>query len=482
MKKTTNSGSIIRIISFTFLMIVGMSFASSVLAADITYNVETGDWADAKWTPQAPAAGDNVIIPLGAVVTVSTDLSTTIFNKVTVNGKLIISAEGKLDVQQTVLASPIFDISGGEVINSGSLSVKQTLANTSTVVLGFTDNATNDSKMTTSGTLSLDNTASSNTGTSGKCISFTQSSPDRVSKLTFGGTLVFNGKTGARFIEVMTGAKAEFDGTAVIGSSSDYKNFRFMHFGSSATVTIAPTADITFYSGFVSSNGAITFSNSIVVSFTNKGKLTILGGPAVTGYGLYLNPQYASPNTGSTTFTNEGTLIIDGNFPLGCIYLNGGVGGTGTTVTFNNQLGAVTTLINTGTATTAVPIRASATLTTAFNNAGTMNLSSTALDASIGAGTNTYTNTGIVNFNYVAGVNNVFEFNGKIYFDGYDIKITLPANEKAQFILTDITGRTLKAANIQNENNTISTNNLKGIFIVRLLTAKGGYSQKISLN
>lgn len=479
MKKITLSLSNIRFSALSLLMVVGLFFASSAYAADITYAVATGDWTDANWTPQAPVAGDNIIIPTGAILTVSTDLSATIFNKVTVNegGKLIISATGNLNIQQTIALTTVLNIVGGEVSNAGTLTIKQTLANTSTVPLQFSENVNVEGKFTNTGTLLIDNTASSNSSTSGKCISFTQTS--QISRMKFGGTMTFNSKTGARFIEVMSAAKVEFDGTAVIGSSSDYKNFRLMHFGSSCNVTIAPTADITFYSGFAATNGAITFSNNQVVQVTNKGKLTIFGGSAVTGYGIYINPQLASTLNGTSTFTNEGTLIIDGNFPLGCIYLNGT--NTSTLATFTNTLGATSTLRNTGVAATAVPIRASATLPTVLTNAGTMNVSNTAMDASIGTSFNTYTNTGTVNFSFTTAVDNFSDIKGNVYANNQNIYVNLASDASVQLQLTDMTGRLIKQIAVKGQNNVINTTGLKGIYIVRLFTSEGNYSQKVSL-
>ena len=479
MQKITLSLSNIRISMLALMMVFGMFFYSTANAADITYGAVTGDWTDANWTPQAPVAGDNIIIPTGAILTVSTDLSATVFNKVTVNegGKLIISATGNLNIQQTTALTTVLNIVGGEVSNAGTLTIKQMLANTSTVPLQFSENANVEGKFTNTGTLLIDNTASSNTSTSGKCISFTQTS--QISRMKFGGTMTFNSKTGARFIEVMSNAKVEFDGTAVIGSTSDYKNFRLMHFGSSCTVTIAPTADITFYSGFAATNGAITFSNNQVVQVTNKGKLTIYGGPAVTGYGLYINPQLASSLNGNSTFTNEGTLIIDGNFPLGCIYLNGA--NANTLASFINTSSATATLKNSGVTATSVPIRASATLPTVLNNAGTMNLSSTAMDATIATSFNTYTNTGTVNFNFTTAVDKISDLLGKVYVSGQNIYVNLVSDNSAHLQLTDMTGRIVKTALLSNQNNSLSVNNLKGIYIIRITSEKGYFTQKVNL-
>ncbi|MFT3752613.1 MAG: T9SS type A sorting domain-containing protein [Paludibacter sp.] len=81
----------------------------------------------------------------------------------------------------------------------------------------------------------------------------------------------------------------------------------------------------------------------------------------------------------------------------------------------------------------------------------------------------------------MAGIKPVAEFEGKIYFDGKAIQVMLPANENVYMMLTDITGKTIKTVTLWGESNVVSVNAPKGIYIVRLTTAKGVYSQKISL-
>ncbi|MGB4577609.1 MAG: G8 domain-containing protein, partial [Paludibacter sp.] len=76
-------------------LIAILILTSSVLhAATITYAAVTGNWTDANWTPQAPVAGDHVVIPAGAVVTVNSDLSSTKLNSISVLGTLTIETGG----------------------------------------------------------------------------------------------------------------------------------------------------------------------------------------------------------------------------------------------------------------------------------------------------------------------------------------------------------------------------------------------------
>lgn len=317
--------------ALSLMMALGLFFSSAVHAADVTYATTTGDWTDANWSPQAPVNGDNIIIPSGAIVTVSTDVSlgnTVKFNKVTVNGKLVVNSTGSLNIEQTVSNSPILNVVGGEVVNTGSLIIKQTLANATTVCLQLSDNASTDSKFSSTGNLTIDNTLSTNASTSGRCISFYQTTAGRTAQLTLGGSLTLNVKTSTRFIELQ-GGQAQIDGVFTIGSASDYKNWRFMHLAPvTGTVTIASTANITMFTGFDSTNGCININSGAAgnVSLINNGILTLNGGGTFTTntpYGISVNPQATSTTSSYGTLTNTGTINIAGNFPGGCLFMTG---------------------------------------------------------------------------------------------------------------------------------------------------------------
>lgn len=479
MKKITFSPSASRITLLSFMIGIGMFFSSSAFAGIITYGSTTGNWTDANWTPQAPVTGDNVVIPAGAVVTLSTDAGIDI-NSLSVLGTLNITASGILSVRQTASVNPLVNVGGGVINNAGALTIFQTLAQPNAAIT-FGNGTDADAQFINTGILNINMLASTISSATTRCVNFAQTTLSRTCRFTFGGILNFSVPDGTRFFEISSGANAVMDGTAVIGSTTDYKNWRLIHMGNKGTLTLA--GNIEFYSGYTSSaNGTISMSvsatGSAVGNLVNSGTLKIHGGSTVTGYGIYLNPQYVSPTSGTANFTNQGTLLIDGNFPLGTIFLNGS---TGTSATFNNQVGAVATLSNSGTGTKAVPFIASATATTAINNAGTLNLSSVGLDASINTSKNTFTNTGTVNFNVATEVNKTKDFSGKIYTIGKNIYVNLASGTDSKLELTDITGRLIKQINVKGQNNVLNMSALNGIFIVRLFTAQGIYSQKIVL-
>jgi len=376
---------------FSFVAGVGLFLSSSLFAADITWvGGNTGNWADAaNWSGATlPGPADNVTIGTGNVVTLSTDALK--INKMLVQGKLIVESTGALLVEQSVLSgTSLFELAGGEVENTGSISIVQKLANTNTG-LRFADNVDIDDKFTNTGSLNINMTASAITSTTGNCINFIQSSAGRTARLNFGGSITFSSPAGTKFMEITSG-NAILDGTVVFGGTTNYLNYRFIH-NAGGVLTFASTANITYYSGFVGTNGSITISSSPTSEgIINSGILTLHGGSAVTGYGIYLNPQ----NSNTAKFTNAGTITIDGNFPLGS--LSFGAGATTGTCIFNNQAGAMLALSNTSNTSTAGALMASATPTVTLNNAGTMTLNS-AISRNMYFGDNsaTFNNTGTV--------------------------------------------------------------------------------------
>lgn len=462
----------------TFLAILLSFICLSVNAQIATWTgPATGDWSTAaNWSTAAtPLATDSVSIPAGSEVTISSDAGT--INRLNVSGKLIIGANGSLTVDQSASpnGSAIVNLVGGEITNSGILTIKNTVVAASNTVIQFSDNADRDNKFTNNGTFTIDNTIGAYASTTGRVIGLGMVSPGRTSTFKFGGTMNFMVKAGGCLIETNGGGNLTLDGTLVLGSTSDYKNLRFIKIQVGGSVTVAPTADITVYTGFISGNGVINMQSAVTASpgssFTNYGKIAIHGGTATTGYGIYFNPQAASA---LNTFTNAGTISVDGTFPLGFMYIGGNAAGI-TTVNNTGTLSLYSTTPTLQVIKTAVTNN-----TVTIINDGTLNVSSA--DIVLTSTVAVFTNNGVVNYNYIAGIKQLTDFNGKVYSSGKEITVNLPVNEKAQFILSDITGRTLKVANVQGENNTFTMNNLKGIYIVRLLTAKGSYSQKISLN
>lgn len=467
-----------RITLFAFILNI-LCFSLDAATATWIGPATGGDWySAANWSTLAiPEPTDSVSIPAGFTVTASDDVGT--INRLHVAGKLIIDISGTLIVNQT--ESPnnfgIVTLAGGEIENNGLFSVINSVATSSNTVIEFADNADRDNKFTNIGIFMLDNTQGGYGSTLGKAIGVSMVSPDRTSTLKFGGVMDFRIKTGCCFIESNSGGILTLDGTLVMGSSSDYKNLRFIKIQGGSGVTIAPTADITVYSGFINSNGVINMQSSRTTepgaSFKNYGKLIIHGGAATTGYGIYFNPGA----TGTIhKFINAGTLSLDGIFPSGFFFL-GGAFDTNTTV--HNTSTGIFSLYSTSP--TLQVIRTSNALTQAsIINDGVINVSSPSISYS--STLVTLTNNGTINYNYIAGNKELFDFSGKVFYNGNEIIINMPTNENVNLILTDITGRTLQTATLQGERNSISINSLKGIYIVRLLTSKGSYSQKISID
>ena len=463
-------------ITFMALIVSALCFSASAQVATWT-GPDAGDWSTtASWSTAAlPQVGDSVSIPVGKTVTISDNAGT--INRLSVSGKLIISAAGTLVVDQAVSpnGSPIVTLAGGEIMNDGSFTVKNTLATASNTVLQFAEDAVRDNLFTNNGTFTLDNTIGAYASTTGRGIGLNMVTPGRVSTFKMGGIMNINIKPVCCFIETNGGGNLTLDGTLVLGSESDYKNLRFIKIQSGGSITVAPTADISVYTGFVSGNGVINMQSSLTVApgstFTNYGKIAIHGGSATTGYGLYFNPQ---TNPGAlNTFTNAGTITVDGTFPLGFMYIGGAA--TGTT-TINNQLTGTLALYNADPALQVIKTAGTGNTVT-INNEGTLKVSSATI--TLTSTVAVLNNTGNIVYNYVAGVKSLKELNGKMYSNASGLVIELQGN--AQLILSDLAGKTIRTAQLTSSRNVISTNNLKGIYIARIVSENGVYAQKISL-
>jgi len=399
MRKILNSG-------FCIVLLTLLLSAANANAATITYAVVTGNWTDANWTPQAPVAGDNVVIPAGAVVTVNTDLSATKFNSLSVLGSLTIENTGVIAVEQITSTNPLVNVGGGTLTNNGTLSIKQTLAN-SNAAINLSNGTDADSKLINAGTLFIDMLASTISSSSTRCIYLTQTTATRSPRLTLGGTMNFSVPNGTRFFELGSGANAVIDGTAVIGSSSDYKNWRLIHMGNGGTLTLAGSLE--FYSGYISANGVIsqsvTGTGSAIGTVVNSGTLSIHGMSGASGsYAIYLNAQRGgtSPNYtyGTAKFKNSGTLTIDGNYPTsyGAIYLNGNPGSTDE---FKNE--GTLTVSNDATS-PAISCQIANVMSVAVINSANMTLSSTGTKSIVmGDANSSLTNTGNITVNKAIG-------------------------------------------------------------------------------
>lgn len=376
--------------------------AADANAATITYAVATGNWTDANWTPQPPVVGDNVVIPAGAVVTVNTDLTSTKFNSLSVLGSLTIENSGVLSIEQIASTNPLVSVGGGTMTNNGSLSIKQTLAN-SNAAINLSNGTDADSRLINTGTLSVDMMASTIATASTRCIYLTQTTATSSPRLTLGGTMNFSVPNCTRFFELGSGANAVIDGNAVIGSASDYKNWRLIHMGNGGTLTLAGSLE--FYSGYISANGVIsqsvTGTGSAVGTVVNSGTLKIHGMAGTSGsYAIYLNAQRGGTSSnytyGTAKFRNTGNLIIDGNYPTsyGAIYLNGNPSATDE---LKNE--GTMTVINDGTS-PAISCQIANVMTAAVINSANMTLSSSGTKSIVlGDANSSLVNSGTITVN-----------------------------------------------------------------------------------
>jgi len=463
----------------TFFVVLLSMLSIGIHAQTATWvGPATGDWSTAaNWSTSAtPLASDSVLIPSGKVVTVSSNAGS--INRLIVSGSLIISTSGTLTVDQTTSpnGSGIINLIGGEILNNGTFTVKNSVTAASNTVIQFSDNLDRDNKLTNNGTFTMDNTVGAYASTTGRVIGLNMVSPGRVSTFKFGGTMNFNVKPVGCFIETNGGGNLTMDGTLVLGSKNDYKNLRFIKIQAGGKVTVAKTANITVFTGFVSGNGVINMQSALTTepgsSFTNYGTIAIHGGSATTGYGIYFNPQAPSA---INKFINEGTIYLEGTFPLGFVFLGGNVGGA---TSISNTATGVFSIFSADPAVQV--IKSGLTNAATITNNGIMNISSPSITPASTAVI--FTNNGTVNYGFVSAVKQLSYFNGKVYSNKNEITVTLPANGIAQFTLLDITGKILKTANLTDEKNVLTTAGLKGIFIVKLITSEGSYSQKISLD
>lgn len=444
----------------------------------------SGDWETAaNWsTASTPLSTDSVSIPLSFTVTLSSDAGT--INKIAVSGKLIIAATGSLNVEQTVNAvgsSPIVNLVGGDIENNGVLTIKNSLSTSSNTCIKFSQSSRNNN-LINNGLFTLDNTSGAYASITGRAIGLSQATGTGVSTFKMGGTVNLNIKAGCVFIESNEGGNLTLDGTNVIGSTSNFKNFRFARIIVGANVggkiTIAPTADITLYSGFDSaSNGIINLngnSTSSACTFTNNGKFTIHSGASTAGYGIFFNPGNSNV---LNYLTNSGTMVVEGTFLNGnAVYIAGTASGVSN---FNNTSTGVLTLSIPNPAVQVIKTAATNNKLTLVND-GVMNISQTA-DISVTSTVAVITNNGTINKNVATIIAKNVEFKGKISINGQAIIVTLPTNENIQMTLTDLAGRTIKSAKLHGVSNVVDVNNLKGIYIISLRTKDNNYTQKLSL-
>ncbi len=342
----------------------------STFGATITWN---GSGSDQKWNTAAnwiggviPGTSDDAIVPAGSTVVVDTTPSSAV-NSLFVQGTLNVNSLVSLSVTQITSSTVyVLQIGGGTLNNNGVINITGMAG--ANPGLSFVNGTAADGTFTNAGTLTVNTSA----GT-GACVNFNQ---------TTGGTAIFNmGSSGvtltqasAKTVFNMVAGTAQIGGALTLGSSSSYVNCKFMAMAA-GNLTLLPSADINAWVTFTSSNISLSAAAGTATLLTNSGTLAI----HLPSTGASASVFQLSPSAGavSTTFTNTGTITIDG------AYAAPGSGGG----SFAFQGGdAITAMIlnNTGTITdthtgTAASIYSFSSTTAnrihTINNSGTMSLS-----------------------------------------------------------------------------------------------------------
>lgn len=363
-------------------VLVVVLFTAHSYAATITWTGPTsgGDWATASnWSGgSVPVSTDSVLIASGNVVTLSTDAGK--INSLTVQGKLNVAPTGILVIEQYVKSKALLLVEGGEVDNTGNITVTQKLAN-SISGIALADGLAS-SKFKNSGTLTV-NMNVSGTDAKSDCITFKQTTGGTATFVS-GGSMTFTPNPNNKIIFQNLTGNGQIDGTAVIGASDAYKNARLIQVAG-GNLTILSTASVEIYSGLTS--GAIILLNNVgtaatpsSATLTNNGILKVHANASVASNALQFSPGiYAT-----STLTNSGSIIFDGTYSTSNgVILCSGSDATSFSVINNLSGGSISatntygTSITTGGTSNSPGIVTSNTKNTTVNNSGTITLNAT---------------------------------------------------------------------------------------------------------
>lgn len=427
---------------FSVLFVLTLLATDNIYGTAISWTGTAGDglWSTAgNWSGNAvPGATDDVTIGNGFSVTVN-GIATKI-NSIVVSGTVTVSNGAVLPVEQTTSVNPIVNITGGEIINNGTFNIALPTASSGNSAIYFSNGTqlpVTNSRFTNGGTLNIDLKSSTGHSNASRVIYFNQTTANTKAQFNLGGTVnLLNFTAQARFMELNAGA-VEIDGTQTFGTSGTPVNIRFIHSGYSGTLTFLPTANITINSNFSNANGILNMSNTGIASVINKGTIT-LHAFTVSGSAINIQPQ----TSGTSFFTNEGTITADGSWATGALYMNGN--NAACTATLENKSAAVLSLTNSNSGDPGgSAIRASITPTNNIVNYGTITLSVNAATRAMYLGDNSTefknygtlttnnaitgndaTNAGVFN-NYAEGVVN-FNLSG-------DMSVAVSSNKKIIF-------------------------------------------------
>jgi len=316
-----------------FFVFIGMAYTLSVRAAEVTFNgtINT-DWATASnWsTGTVPTSADVITIDNAKIVVIS---STT-----------------------TVAVERIILNTGSRLTNNGTLSVLPTTSVGSALTLSGNCTFVNQGTITVS---SANQTTASNT------ITITGAT----NVFTFNGTNNLAAKTGVNIFGFNDGAIVNIGGTGfTVGTLTTPSPTTIFGLGSvNSSVIVDNGTTITMYVG----TGMKGFRLSGSTSFTNNGTVNIHAGSAVTGTTNFGIQLWNSEENLSSTFTNNGTLLISG-FERPVVLGLASATNTGQQTFINNGTASFITSEVAG----AYGIFVNKSFTINVNNSGTLNLQS----------------------------------------------------------------------------------------------------------
>jgi len=306
-----------RLVRLTALTALFSCFVFSTYGTAITWS---GSGSDQKWSNTAnwtgsvlPGTADVATIPAGFTVIVDVTPVSAV-NKLFVYGTLTVNSGAILTVNQTTSSgTSVLEIGGGTVNNNGTINITNALSAGSNSGLSFVNSSTSipgDGTFTNAGTLSI--TTSAGTGA---CVNFNQ---------TTGGIASFNmGNSGVTLTPAATKAifnhnagNAQIGGTLNIGNSTPtYLSPKLINV-TAGNLTLLPTATINAYLTVTTSNISIGAATGVTSSLTNNGVLNLHLGGTATNNLFSLSPLGTGATT-SVTFTNAGTINIDGAYTSG---------------------------------------------------------------------------------------------------------------------------------------------------------------------
>ena len=399
-----------RLSQLFYCLTLMLLFATSAVAQDtFTWNGSSStDWATAaNWTKTGTAGTDTypgetngrkldlVVINNGGTPIVATNVNPYGMLRMTISNAtgpstgsvLTINSGATLEVLSSTLA--VVTLSGGNIINNGTLNVTSTNIGASAGITCATPSVVplSATEYIYSGSGLLNASVSASTTANSAGINVTSLNANTTYKFLFNGSTTFSlgsvqtsyavrSAGGTLASPVIIGGAGFTHGT--VGSPV---NGGLLNVGQQSNVTINNGTMLTLNSASTNLTSGVLIGNSSTnaVTFTNKGTINILGSSSRSG--LFFTTFLAAATVSPFNIFNEGTINVNlncsvvGNAPLATG--NGGSTNTTTSAINLNNSGTLT-LINTstsvGTGAAIFGLIASQAPPVVITNNGTLNL------------------------------------------------------------------------------------------------------------